>query len=543
MVYKYLFLILSIIIQLSFINAQKVKTMILNGLLVTGKENQAPFKGHILISKEGKIIDVIRETGIESNQLQSQYKDIEIIDAENNIVIPGGIDSGVKFDYLEGKYFIESSDNFYTGSVAAAAGGTTSIVDIIEANLNEREKNINAIKNKLEDGKLNSVIDYSFHLKLSYLDNLLVNREMIENNCRQIIHQYGINTFNFDTYSMKYTLTKEQIIDALKIIKKYGGLAIFNCLDEKLILKEISKYNEDNELYDTNKFKAFLEAYSPFEEKVAINDIINLGKKIGFAQGVHISHISTEGALFLIHETKKNGFIATTEVTPHHLILTEDLYKSKDAIDYITYPPLRTKNDIEQLWRGINEGTIDFIVSDHCPFTKDQKRGKRTKPDFRIFYNEDLTMDKIYDSTYENWGETNPSIFDVPQGLPGIETRLILIYHFGVVEKRISLEKFVEVISTNAAKRFGLYPRKGILEKRADADIVIIDPNEKTKIKVEKLHQNTDFCPYEDMNLNGKIKMVFSRGTKMVNDYKITKECLNHKGNMLRRMRYFLGGN
>ena len=204
---------------------------------------------------------------------------------------------------------------------------------------------------------------------------------------------------------------------------------------------------------------------------------------------------------------------------------------------------MRTKNDIEQLWRGINEGIIDFIVSDHCPFTKDQKRGKRTKPDFRIFYNEDLTMDKIYDSTYENWGETNPSIFDVPQGLPGIETRLILIYHFGVVEKRISLEKFVEVISTNAAKRFGLYPRKGILEKRADADIVIIDPNEKTKIKVEKLHQNTDFCPYEDMNLNGKIKMVFSRGTKMVNDYKITKECLNHKGNMLRRMRYFLGEN
>ena len=244
MVSKYIFLILSFLNLLSSYKSQEPQTLILNGLIVTGKENESPFKGHIIISKTGKILDVIRETGTELNKLKSQYKDIEIINAEDNIVIPGGIDAGVKIDYLEGKHFIESSDNFYTGSVAAAAGGTTTIVDLIEANLNEREKNINALKNKLEEGQ-NSVIDYTFHFKLNYLDNILLNRDMIESNCRKIIHEFGINTFNFDTYSTKYKLTKEQMIDALKIIKKYGGLATINCLDEKYILNEISKYNEN----------------------------------------------------------------------------------------------------------------------------------------------------------------------------------------------------------------------------------------------------------------------------------------------------------
>ena len=538
---------ISLLLQLNPIIPQEVQTLIINGLVVTGKENQSPFKGHILISKAGKILEVIRETGDELNNLKSKYKDnnIEIIDAENNIIIPGGVDPGVKFDYLEGKHLIETSDNFFTGSIAAVAGGTTTIIDVIEPNINEREKNMNAIKNKLEEAKQNSVIDYTFNMKLNYLDDFKSNRDRIEKNCRKIIHQYGINTFTFDTYTTKYKLSKDQMINALKKKKKYGGLVTINCLNEQLILEEISNYDKSELISEKTKYEAFSEIFSPIQEKTAINEMITLAKEIGFQQGIHINHISTEAALFLIDESKKNGFIATTEITPHHLILTQDLYKSENAIDYITNPPLRTKNDINNLWKGLNNGVIDFIVSDHSPFTKEQKRGKRTKPDFRIYYTDDLnTINKNYDNTYEIWDKNNnPEVIDIPQGLPGIETRLILIYHFGVVEKKISLEKFVQVISTNAAKRFGLYPRKGVLEKWADADIVIIDPNKETILKAENLHQNTDFCPYENMKLKGKIKTVFSRGTKMVDNYKITKECVNHRGNMLRRMRYFLGDN
>ena len=247
--------------------------------------------------------------------------------------------------------------------------------------------------------------------------------------------------------------------------------------------------------------------------------------------------------MLLIREEKKNGFIATTEVTPHHLILTEDVYDGKNGIDYITSPPLRTKNDVEKLWKGLNEGIIDYVVSDHCPFTKEQKRGKRTKPDFRLFYNKDLSINKTYDTTFEKWcTKKSPEIIDIPKGFGGIETRMILMYHYGVVEKRINLKKFVQVTSTNAAKRFGIYPRKGLLERGSDADIVIIDPNEQTKLKADKLHMNTNFCPYEDLTVNGKIKTVFSRGIKMVDNYQLLSNALIHKGNTLRRLRYFLGG-
>ena len=268
-----------------------------------------------------------------------------------------------------------------------------------------------------------------------------------------------------------------------------------------------------------------------------------MAKEIGFPQGIHISHISSDLALRTIKDIKRQGFIATTEVTPHHLILTDEVYdnKNNNAIDYIVCPPLRTKNDIEKLWKGLNEGIIDFVVSDHSPFTKEQKRGKRTKPDYRIYYNDDLSIHKTYDTTYEKWSK-KPKFYDVPQGLAGIETRMILMYHFGVHQKRINLEKYVEITSTNAAKRLGLYPRKGLLERGSDADIVIIDPNEKTTIKAEKLHMNTDFSPFEDLTLNGAIKTVFSRGTKMVDNYQLLGSALKHKGNMLRRMRYFLGG-
>ena len=140
---KTLFLLL---IQLILINSADAQTLIMNGLIATGKEGLSPFIGHILIGKNGKIINVIRETGLESNLLKEQNPNVDIIDAKNKIVVPGGIDPSVKFDFLEGKYNIESSDDFFTGTVSAVCGGTTTVIDVIEANLNERETMDEAIK-------------------------------------------------------------------------------------------------------------------------------------------------------------------------------------------------------------------------------------------------------------------------------------------------------------------------------------------------------------------------------------------------------------
>ena len=527
-------ILILLLFQLVIINSEDAQTVIMNGLIVTGKEGLAPFLGHVLIGKNGKIINVIKETGSESNLLKEKYQNSDIIDANNKIVVPGGIDPGVKFDFLEGKYNIESSDDFFTGTVAAVCGGTTTVIDVVEADLNERETMTEALKYKLMDGEEGSVADYSFHMIVNYLD-ILEN----ESSIRKIIYKYGINTFKFDTYSDKPKLTKEEMNRVFGELKKFGGLALINCEEEELIKSKIAECSEE----DKSKIKTYELVHSAESERNEIMDVINMAKEIGFPQGIHISHISSDLALRSIKDYKKQGFIITTEVTPHHLILTNEEYdiKKANAIDYITNPPLRTKNDIEKLWKGLNDGVIDFVVSDHCPFTKDQKRGKRTKPDYRLFYNSDLTMNKTFDTTSEKWSKKSPDFYEIPQGFAGVETRMILMYHYGVVEKKISLEKFVEVTSTNAAKRYGLYPKKGLLERGSDADIVIIDPDEETKIKAEKLHHNTNFCPFEDMTVKGKIKTVFIRGNKLFDNYQMKPALLTHKGNMIRRMRYFLG--
>ena len=523
-----------LLIQLIIINSQDAQTLILNGLIANGVEGVEPFVGHIVIGKNGKIINVIRETGTEGNDLKAKNPNSEIIDAKNNIVIPGGVDSAVKFTYLEGKNNIESSDDFYTGTIAAVCGGTTTVLDVVEADLNERETLTEAVKNKLVEGEENSVADYSFHLivnNLNYID--------IETPIRNTIYKHGINTFKFDTYTDKPKLTKEEIKTTFLILKIYGGLAIINCEEEESIKSKILECSEEDKV----KPKSYELAHSPESERNEILDIVNMAKDVGFPQGVHISHISSDLALRSIKDIKRQGFIATTEVTPHHLILNNEVYdnKNNNAIDYITCPPLRTKNDNEKLWKGLNDGIIDFVVSDHCPFTKDQKRGKRTKPDYRLFYNQDLSMDKTFDTTSEKWTKKTPEFNEIPQGFAGVETRMILMYHYGVVQKKISLAKFVEVTSTNAAKRFGLFPKKGLLQRNSDADIVIIDPNGETKIKAETLHHNTNFCPFEDMTVNGKIKTVLIRGNKLFDNYQMLPSLLTHKGNMIRRMRYFLG--
>mgnify|MGYP002625334287 CR=1 FL=1 len=522
-----------VLIQLILVNSQDIRTIIVNGLLVTGKQDVSPFLGHILIGENGKIVNVIRETGFELNELKEKYQNAEIIDAKDKIVIPGGVDAGVRLDFLEGKNNVESSDNIFTGSVAAVCGGTTTIVDLIEPDLNEREKPVEALGYKFDDAEHSSVIDYSFHMALNYISKVKMN---IDKSIKKTIYKYGVNSFKLVTITQKEKLNDQEILHVFNLLKKYGGLAVVSCENEEIINSKIA------EVSDEDKYMPmfYAKTHTPESERDEIEHIINIAKQVGFTQGIHINHISTEMAAHLIKKEKMNGFIVTTEVTPHHLILTEELYEGKNGIDYITSPPLRTKKDIERLWRGINEGTIEYVVSDHCPFTKEQKRGKRTKPDYRIFYNDDMSINKTYDTTYEKWSK-NPKFYDVPQGLAGIETRMILMYHYGVHEKRINLEKYVEITSTNAAKRLGLYPRKGLLERGSDADIVIIDPNETTILKAEKLHMNTNFCPFEDLTLNGRIKTVFSRGAKMVDNYVLLGSALKHKGNMLRRMRYFLG--
>ena len=190
--------------------------------------------------------------------------------------------------------------------------------------------------------------------------------------------------------------------------------------------------------------------------------------------------------------------------------------------------PLRTALDNAAMWAGLQDGSLDFVVTDHCPFTLAQKRGRRRTPEFR----------RLPDGDHANppeapWSETDPPFNQVPGGAPGIETRVPLVYHFGVNAGRLSLEQFVNLTSTAAARRYGLYPRKGTIAPGSDADLVLFDPNREVTISAAGLHQNCDYTPYEGFRVRGWARTVISHGQVIVRDEQFVAG--PGRGNFLRR--------
>jgi dihydropyrimidinase len=197
------------------------------------------------------------------------------------------------------------------------------------------------------------------------------------------------------------------------------------------------------------------------------------------------------------------------------MLLTDALYKGPgfEPAKYAMAPPLRSTADTDAMWLGLSDGSLDFVVTDHCPFTLAQKRGQRRTPEFRRLPGRTVTA-----PSEVPWSDDPPSFNQIPGGAPGVETRVPLVYHFGVNRGRLSLNQFVEVTSTAAAKLFGLYPKKGTIAPGADADLVLFDPNREVSIAAEALHQNCDYTPYEGMRVKGWPQTVLSRGEIILRD-------------------------
>jgi dihydropyrimidinase len=197
------------------------------------------------------------------------------------------------------------------------------------------------------------------------------------------------------------------------------------------------------------------------------------------------------------------------------MLLTETLYETPgfEPAQYAMAPPLRSAADAEAMWAGLIDGSLDFVVTDHCPFTLAQKQGRRRTPEFRRLPEGTVAM-----PPEAPWSENTPPFNQIPGGAPGVETRVPLVYHFGVNQGRLSLNQFVEVTSTAAARLFGIYPQKGTIAPGADADLVLFDPNLEVTISADALHQNCDYTPYEGMQVKGWPRTVLSRGEVVVRD-------------------------
>lgn len=441
-----------------------MKTLIKNGTVVTSSD---VFSGDLLI--EGQKI-----SGIASKINQEAD---EIIDARDKYVIPGGIDVHTHFQ-LPVKGTV-SADDFKSGSMSGACGGVTTFVDF--AHHAQGESPLDALDNRLKEAEGNTYIDFSLHMGLSEFN------EDIFNMIPEFIDR-GIPSFKlYMIYAREGWMSDDAAIyTMLEKVREFGGIVIIHAENPFLIDHFTEKYKREGKV----NIPWMPRTRPNFVEAEAVRRALYWTEVTD--SRIYIVHMSTAESANLVAEAKGRGVLAFAETCPQYLTLTDDIYFREDAYLFTCNPPLRKLKDQQSLWKAITMGVIQIISTDHCTFTREQKEEGR----------DDFTK--------------------LPNGLPGIETLLPLTFSEGVRKGRISLNQWIDCISTNPAKLFGLYPRKGTLCPGADADVVIFDPDKKVQVKPDMFHYNVDFSPYTGMRVEGWPTVTISRGKVIYNNGKFT---------------------
>ena len=429
--------------------------------------------GYAVMPGGCKKADISIENGVIEN-IGENLSGSDVIDAGGKYVLPGGIDVHTHFDLDVG--IAVAQDDFYTGTVAAACGGTTTIVDHVAFGpkgcpLDYQIKHYH----KLAVGK--AVIDYSFHGVIQHVDEDVL--EMMEKQVADGITSYKI----YMTYDFK--LSDEDIYKVLARAKELGLIIAVHPENDRIVNFLRKK------LVSEGKTAPIYHALSRPEEceAEAVNRVIQINKMAGGAK-LYIVHLSNHLGMQYIQLAKQNGAEDIyVETCSQYLMLNDERYYDKDGLKYIMSPPLRNKTNNNQLWKDIENNRIDTIGTDHCPFDYTLK-AKMGSHDFT----------------------------KCPNGMPGVETRMPIMFSEAVLKNRISLERFADITSTNPAKLFGMYPKKGVIQQGSDADLVIMDQNKKSVVRHSNLHENVDYTPYEGMELECSIDGVISRGEVIVKD-------------------------
>jgi dihydropyrimidinase len=439
---------------------------------------------HTVLIKNGRVVtaseDQIADIYIEDEKIRAIGKDLpftadKVIDASGLLVFPGGIDPHVHLDMpFMGTY---SSDNYETGTRAALFGGTTTVIDFILQTQGKSLHEALAAWKGRSDG--NAVGDYSFHMAVTDFNDQT--REEI----KQLI-DHGITSFKtFMAYKGALMIDDHQMVGLMQEVKKHGGLVTVHATNGDMIDYLIAKHRKEGKLSPLYHYLSQPEV----TEAEASGRFADLADYTGV--NGYIVHLTCEGALNAVRRSTYRNQRVFVETCIQYLTLDASLYdKGFESAKWVMSPPLREKKDQATLWAGINQGLVQVVATDHCPFTWEQKK----------------------------MGENDFS--KIPNGHPAIEHRMELLFSEGVNKGRISLQKFVEVSSTNAAKIFGMFPRKGTLAVGADADIVIFDPKEKHTLSAKTHHMNADYSSYEGWEVTGKCKTVLLRGQVAIEDGK-----------------------
>ncbi len=389
------------------------------------------------------------------------------IDAEGKLVFPGMIDPHVHMALPFGGTV--SADDFKDGTVAAACGGVTTIIDFaIQAKGKSLAETVEARRAEADP---DVCIDYGLHPAITdFTPEVLAEvPEMIA---------AGMPTFKlFMTYE-GWAVDDGTLFATLEAAGANGGMVGVHAENYKLLMYLIERLVAEGKT--APRYHA--ESRPDFCEAEAVARAILWAEQTN--SPLYFFHLSSRAGLEYIIASRDRGFPIYAETCTQYLLLTDERYDEPDfgGAKYVMSPPLRKEADQKALWRGLATGDIQVVGSDHCPFTMEQKR----------------LGEEVFTK--------------IPNGAPGVETTLPLLYSEGVGKGRISLNRLVEVFSTNPAKLFGLYPEKGTIAVGTDADLVIFDPDREVTISVENLHMKADYTPYEGMKVKGYPVITISRG-------------------------------
>ncbi|MEO6671439.1 MAG: dihydropyrimidinase [Ferruginibacter sp.] len=444
-----------------------------------------------ILIKNGRVVtatdDYLADIFIQGESIAAIGKNLDVkadkeIDATGKLVMPGGIDPHVHLDMpFMGTY---SSDNYETGTRAALYGGTTMVIDFI------LQKQGHSLQAALDEWRSrsdnNCVADYSFHMAVTDFN------DSTKEEVRTFIEEEGITSFKtFMAYKGALMIDDRQMIGLMEEVKKHGGLINVHATNGDMIDYLTQKHRGEGKLSPLYHYLSQPEV-TEAEASERFVDMANFTGCPGY-----IVHLTCEGALNAVRNATKRNQKVFVETCIQYLILDASLYENNfEGAKWVMSPPLREKKDQQTLWAGINQGLVNVVATDHCPFKWEQK----------LLGKDDFSK--------------------IPNGHPAIENRMELLFSEGVSKGRISLNKYVEVACTNAAKIFGMFPQKGTIAVGSDADIVIFDPNEQHTLSANSHHMNVDYSGYEGWEVTGKVKTVLLRGQVAIEN----NECLLEKG-------------
>lgn len=399
----------------------------------------------------------------------------EIIDAGGLLVLPGGVDPHVHLEMPTPA--ATSSDDWFTGTRAAACGGTTTVIDFVEPL--PGESLLQAFADRRSQAESKAVIDFSLHMTLDRMDD----QTLAE--ISQMVAR-GVTSFKcYTTYSMR--LDDNQLLMAMDAVAKAGGLTIVHAESDAMINRL------RNQLVRAGHTEPRFHALSrpAAAEGEAVERVLSLAEAV--QAPIYIVHVSTQRGAQAIGRARSRGQAAFGETCPQYLLLTDASYDAPgfEGAKFVCSPPLRKPADQDALWQALECHILQAVGTDHCPF----------------FYAGTKNLGRPLDNP--------PPFTQIPGGIPGIEARLALLYTYGVCAGRLTLNQWVQVCSTGPAQIFQLYPRKGTLAPGADADIVLFDPEKRVTLSTDVLHENVDYTPYEGFELRGYPVMTFSHGQRI----------------------------